>query len=111
MHHASLDLERNNGTAKYANLTIGAKIIPWSLETNNTKILNLQMESQWLSTRTIIERSPDRAPDEEQRIIKERGSLVPASQSTSVSQEKAANIVRNNSNEIIDNRAKTGLEA
>ncbi|MBQ1760197.1 MAG: hypothetical protein IIZ94_11000, partial [Prevotella sp.] len=111
LHQEGLDLELNNGKAKYAKLKIGAKIIPWSLETNNTKILNLQMESQWLSTRTIIERSPDRAPDEEQRVIAERGSLVPASQSASVSQEKAANIVRNNSNEIIDNRAKTGLEA
>ena len=111
LHQEGLDLELNNGTAKYAKLKIGAKIIPWSLETNNTKILNLQMESQWLSTRTIIERSPDRAPDEEQRIIKERGSLIPSSQSASVSQEKAANVVRNNSNEIIDNRAKTGLEA
>jgi hypothetical protein len=67
------------------------------------------MESQWLSTRTIIERSPDRAPDEEQRIIAERGSLVPASNTKTVSQEKAANVVRNNSNEIIDNKAKTGL--
>jgi hypothetical protein len=69
------------------------------------------MESQWLSTRTIIERSPDRAPDEEQRIIEERSSLIPANQGTSVNQEKAANVVRNNSNEIIDNRAKTGLSA
>jgi hypothetical protein len=108
LHQEGLDLE-NGGTAKYAKLKIGAKIVPWSLETNNTKILNLQMESQWLSTRTIIERSPDRAPDEEQRIIAERGSLVPASNTETVSQEKAANVVRNNSNEIIDNKAKTGL--
>jgi hypothetical protein len=108
LHQEGLDLE-NGGTAKYAKLKIGAKIVTWSLETNNTKILNLQMESQWLSTRTIIERSPDRAPDEEQRIIAERGSLVPASNTKTVSQEKAANVVRNNSNEIIDNKAKTGL--
>ena len=60
---------------------------------------------------TIIERSPDRAPDEEQRIIEERGALVPLSSSKTVDQEKAANITRNNSNEIIDNRAKTGLDA
>jgi hypothetical protein len=69
------------------------------------------MESQWLSARTIIERSPDRAPDEEQRIIEERGALVPSSSSKTVDQEKAANVTRNNSNEIIDNRAKTGLDA
>jgi hypothetical protein len=106
LHQEGLDLELNNGAAKYAKLKIGAKIVPWSLETNNTKILNLQMESQWLSTRTIIERSPDRAPDEEQRIIEERGALVPSSSSKTVDKEKAANITRNNSNEIIDNRAK-----
>lgn len=111
LHQEGLDLELNNGAAKYAKLKIGAKIVPWSLETNNTKILNLQMESQWLSTRTIIERSPDRAPDEEQRVIEERGALVPSSSSKTVDQEKAANITRNNSNEIIDNRAKTGLDA
>lgn len=108
LHQEGLDLE-NNGTTKYSKLKIGAKIIPWSLETNNTKILNLQMESEWLSTRTIIERSPDRAPDEEQRVIEERGSLVPRNSSKTSEQEKAGNIVRNKSNEIIDNTAKTGV--
>lgn len=108
LHQEGLDLE-NNGTTKYSKLKIGAKIIPWSLETNNTKILNLQMESEWLSTRTIIERSPDRAPDEEQRIIEERGALVPRNNSKTPAQDKAGNIVRNNSNEIIDNTAKTGV--
>lgn len=111
LHQEGLDLELNNGNAHYSKLKIGAKIIPWSLETNNTKILNLQMESQWLSARTIIERSPNRAPDEEQRVVAERGSLVFASGTKTANQEKAANITRNNSNEIIDNRAKTGMEA
>ena len=109
LHEEGLDLELNNGTAKYAKLKIGAKIIPWSLETNNTKILNLQMESKWLSTRTIVERSPDRAPDEEQRIIAERGALVPANEKETLDQEKAANETRNNSNEIVDNYAQTGM--
>lgn len=109
LHQEGLDLELNNGKAKYSKLKIGAKIIPWSLETNNTKILNLQMESGWLSTRTIIERSPDRAPDEEQRIIEERGALIPASEKKTTDQEKAANMTRNNSNEIVDNYAKTGM--
>jgi hypothetical protein len=66
------------------------------------------MESNWLSMRTIIERSPDRAPDEEQRIIAERGALIPAKVSTSDT-TKAQNIAENNSNEIIDNRVSTGL--
>ena len=111
LHQEGLDLELNNGTAKYAKLKIGAKIIPWSLETNNTKIVNLQMESNWLSMRTIIERSPDRAPDEEQRIIAERGALVPAKDMQTTDGEKAMRIAKNNSNEIIDNQAKTGLDA
>lgn len=108
LHQEGLDLELNKGKAHYSKLKIGAKIIPWSLETNNTKIVNLQMESNWLSMRTIIERSPDRAPDEEQRIIAERGALIPAKVSTSDT-TKAQNIAENNSNEIIDNRVSTGL--
>ena len=110
LHQEGLDLE-NGGTAKYSKLKIGAKIIPWSLETNNTKIVNLQMESNWLSMRTIIERSPDRAPDEEQRIIEERGALIPAKDMQTTDGEKAMRIARNNSNEIVDNTAKTGLNA
>jgi hypothetical protein len=109
LHQEGLDLELNNGNARYSKLKIGAKIIPWSLETNNTKILNLQMESKWLSTRTIVERSPDRAPDEEQRIIAERGALIPANEKETIDEEKAANMTRNNSNEIVDNYAKTGM--
>ena len=111
LHQEGLDLELHNGNAHYAKLKIGAKIIPWSLETNNTKIVNLQMESNWLSTKTIIERSPNRAPDEEQRIIAERGALVPAKSTTDADSQKALNIAKNNSNEIIDNKAKTGLES
>ena len=110
LHQEGLDLE-NGGTAKYSKLKIGAKIIPWSLETNNTKIVNLQMESNWLSMRTIIERSPDRAPDEEQRIIAERGALIPAKDMQTTDGEKAMRIAKNNSDEIVDNTAKTGLEA
>lgn len=102
LHQEGLDLE-NGGDPKYSKLRISAKIAPWSLETNNTKIVNLQMESKWLSTRTIIERSPDAAPDEEQRIIEERGSLVPADYNES-DVEKAQRIAENKSNEIIDNQ-------
>jgi hypothetical protein len=98
-----LDLE-TNGTEKYAQLKVSAKIIPWSLETNNTKITNLQMESKWLSMRTILERSPDSAPDEEERVIEERGSLIPLNGASDADSEKAARISKNRSNEIIDNQ-------
>lgn len=109
LHQQGLDLE-NGGTEKYGKLKVGAKIIPWSLETNNTKITNLQMESKWLSMKTIIERSPDAAPDEAERIIEERGALIPQDAVSDVDTEKAARISKNNSNEIVDNKARTGID-
>ena len=105
-----LDLE-NNGVDKFSQLQVAAKIIPWSLETNNTKITNLQMEAKWLSMKTIIEKSPDAAPDEEERIIAERGALIPQDAVTDAESEKAARISKNNSNEIVDNKAQTGMNA
>lgn len=109
LHQEGLDLE-NNGADNLAKLHISAKINPWSLETNNTKITNLSMEAKWLSMQTLIEKSPDAAPDEIDRIIKERGSLVPMDNSMVLSNaEKARNISKNRSDEIIDNRVKTGM--
>lgn len=108
LHQEGLDLE-NNATEKYGKLRISAKIVPWSLETNNTKITNLQMESKWLSMKTIIEKSPDAAPNEVERIIEERGSLIPQDGISDADSEKAARISKNNSNEIVDNQAQTGL--
>ena len=107
LHQEGLDLEEN-GTNKYAKLKIGAKIIPWSLETNNTKITNLSMEAKWLSMQTLIEKSPDAAPDEVDRIIKERGSLIPQGDIDGNAQT-AKNISENRSDEIVDNRVKTGM--
>lgn len=109
LHQEGLDLE-SNGVDKLGKLHISAKINPWSLETNNTKITNLSMEAKWLSMQTLIEKSPDAAPDEADRIIKERGSLVPLESSTVLSNaDKARNISVNRSDEIIDNRVKTGM--
>lgn len=109
LHQEGLDLE-SNGTDRLAKLHISAKINPWSLETNNTKITNLSMEAKWLSMQTLIEKSPDAAPDEADRIIKERGALVPMDNSMVLSNaEKARNISVNRSDEIIDNRVKTGM--
>ena len=110
LHQEGLDLELNNGRAKYANLRIGAKIIPWSLETNNTKITNLAMEAKWLSMKTIVEKSPDAAPDEEQRIIDERGALIPQGASDiDEGSDKASRISINRSDEIVDNQTKNGM--
>jgi hypothetical protein len=108
LHQEGLDLE-NNGATKYANVRIGAKINPWSLETNNTKITNLAMEAKWLSMKTIIEKSPDAAPDEIDRIIEERGALVPQGASDiDEGTDKAQRLSINRSNEIVDNKIKTG---
>lgn len=102
LHQEGLDLE--NSGAKYAQLNIGAKIIPWSLETNNTKITNLAIEAKWLSMKTIVEKSPDAAPNEIERIIEERGALVPqGSSDIDEGTDKAQRISVNNSNEIVDN--------
>ena len=101
LHQCGLELETGK---KYSQLKIGAKIVPWSLETNTTKITNLAMEAKWLSTQTIIEKSPDAAPDETERVIKERGALVGVdSSSINSNASKADSIARNNSNEIVDN--------
>ena len=106
LHQEGLDLE-TNGREHYAKLKIGAKITPWSLETNNTKITNLQMEATYLSTQTIVEKCPDAAPDEIERIINERGSLTSRNDKTLENEsEKAGNIARNKSNEIVDNKPK-----
>ncbi len=110
LHQEGLDLE-NNGVDKYAKLRIGAKIVPWSLETNNTKITNLAMEAKWLSMKTIIEKSPDAAPDEIDRIIEERGALVPQGASDiDEGTDKAQRLSVNRSNEIVDNKVKTGID-
>lgn len=106
LHQAGLDLE-NNGVDKYGEIRIGAKIVPWSLETNNTKITNLAMEAPYLSTRTIIEKSPDAAPDELDRVIAERGAIVErGSQLINDNAEKAHNIAINRNDTIIDNMTK-----
>lgn len=111
LHQEGLDLE-NNGATKYSKLKIGAKLIPWSLETNNTKITNLQMEAVYLSTQTVLEKMPDAAPDEIERVIKERGALVGRNDKTAESEaDKAHNISENRNDEIRDNEERITVES
>ena len=106
LHQAGLDLE-NNGASKYSQVRIGAKIIPWSLETTNTKLINLTMEAPYLSTQTLIEKCPDAAPDEVDRIIAERGSLITRNDSdVDKAADKANSIATNRSDIIRDNEDK-----
>ena len=105
LHQYGLDLE-TNGTEKFGKLKVAAQIEPWSLETNNTKITNLAMEAPYLSTQTVLERCPDAAPDEIQRVINERGKLVERASGVDKNAEKASNISKNKSNEIVDNVEK-----
>jgi flagellin-like hook-associated protein FlgL len=110
LHQEGLDLE-NNSVNKYANVLIGAKIIPWSLETTNTKLINLGMEAPYLSTQTILERCPDAAPDEAERVIKERGSLISRSDKDVQDNADKATSMANNRNDIIrDNEDKIDVE-
>lgn len=107
LHKEGLDLEEG-GSNKYGAIKMGAKINPWSLETNNTKITNLIQEGNYLSTQTMLERLPDSAPDEIRRVIKERGSLVSRNDDTAQSAATtASNVSINRSNEIIDNVPST----
>jgi hypothetical protein len=65
------------------------------------------MEAPYLSTQTIIERCPDSAPDEVERVIKERGSLISRNdQTANENAEKAHNIAVNRDDEIADNMTK-----
>lgn len=106
LHQEGLDLE-TNGREKFAQVKVGTEIIPWSLETNNTKITNLAMEAPYLSTQTVVERCPDAAPDEVERIIKERGMLVSRNDKTiEENAETAHNIAINRNDTIADNMTK-----
>lgn len=106
LHQEGIELE-TNGVDKMSQLRVSTKIVPWSLETNNTKITNLTMEGTYLSTRTIIENCPDAAPDEAERVIAERGALVARdSQLAKNEAETAHNIAVNRSNDIVDNMRK-----
>lgn len=110
LHQEGLDLE-NNGTSKYSSIRIGAKIIPWSLETNNTKLLNLMMEAPYLSTQTVLEKCPDGAPDELTRVIEERGGLFTRDQVSALESADKANAIQRNRNDIIrDNEDKMVVE-
>ena len=110
LHQEGLDLE-NNGMTKYSKLKISAKIVPWSLETNNTKLINLGMEAPYLSTQTIIERCPDAAPDEVERVISERGSLVSRNDQTIDSAATKATSIATNRDDIIrDNEDKFTMQ-
>lgn len=108
LHQEGLDLE-SGGTSKYSKIRIGAKINPWSLETNNTKITNLAMEAPYLSMQTTLEKCPDAAPDEIQRVINERGALV-SRNDLQANADKAHNIAVNRSDEIRDNEEKIYIE-
>lgn len=104
LHQEGLDLE-NNGISKYSQVRIGAKIVPWSLETTNTKLVNLGMEAPYLSTQTVLEKCPDAAPDEVERVIKERGSLVSRNDKTAEdAAQTAENVAKNRSDVIVDNQ-------
>lgn len=114
LHQEGLDLE-TNGVNNYSKLKIGAKIVPWSMETNNTKITNLTMEGEYLSMQTMLEELPDAQPDEQARVKKERGALITRSaanqQATTLESDvqKAYNMSVNRNDLIRDNEEKENI--
>src|SRR5574344_420088 len=86
-------------TNKYTGLKICARLKPWSLESETTKITNLAMESKWLSKQSIIEKSPDAAPDEMERIYNEAKM---EQMQNNIDTTKAENISKNNNPAIQD---------
>lgn len=110
LHQVGLDLEEGVDN-KYAKIRIGAKIIPWSLETTNTKLINLGMEAPYLSTQTIVEKCPDAAPDEADRIKNERGDLITRDAAANIESnaKKAASIAANRNDIVRDNEEEYGI--
>jgi len=103
LHQEGLALENNDN--KYNQVKIAAAMLPWSLETNYTKLINLAMEAPYLSTRTLVERCPDASPDEVDRIVEERGKLISRKEADAeASATEAAKIAENESNIIRDNQ-------
>lgn len=98
-----LGLEEDQTNA-YTDLKIKAKLNIWSMETNNTKITNLAMESKWISRQTLIEESPSSAPDEIDRVEREQKK---AKEDAIKQAEKAERISKNNNTEIIETPNKT----
>ena len=69
------------------------------------------MEAPYLSTQTLLEKCPDGAPDEEQRVISERGSLISRNDKTvDAAASTAHNIAVNRSDIIRDNEDKMVIQ-
>ena len=95
-----LSLEQNNN--KYNDLKISASLEAWSMESDTTKITNLAMQSKWLSTKSIVDASPNAAPDELARIEEQKAEEKKAEKEQALidNANKAENIAKNNSSEI-----------
>ena len=92
-----LSLE-SESTNKYNGLKISASLKAWSMESETTKINNLSQERLWLSRKSIVEKSPDAAPDEWARITKEieEGQFEQATQQEILENAvKAENVSKN----------------
>lgn len=100
LFQSMLSLESKN-TNEYNDLKISAKLKPWTMESDTTKITNLAMESKWLSKQSIVEKSPDAAPDEMERLSYESEDLqLQQQESDSLTAEK----ISKNNNPAIQNQ-------
>jgi len=99
-----LSLETSD-SSQYTKLKIYATLKPWSMESESTKITNLAMERKWLSGQSIREKSPDAAPDEEERIRREKAeeaeaAIEPDATEADALSAKAERISRNNNSSL-----------
>ena len=64
----------------------------------------MSWEAPFLSTQTVLEKCPDAAPDELERVLDERGALVSRNDANvDANADKAHNIAENRNNIIQDN--------
>lgn len=99
----------SEGTNKFAPLKIKARLVPWNMESTTTKNTNLAMQLKWLSRQTVVENTPEAAPDELDRIEQESKKEQAKTDAAAVAKVSAtaAKMAANASPAIVDNKPKT----
>lgn len=99
----------SEGTNKFTPLKIKARLVPWNMESTTTKNTNLAMQLKWLSRQTVVENTPEAAPDELDRIEQESKKEQTKTEAAAVAKVSAtaAKMAANASPAIMDNKPKT----
>ena len=78
----------DNQTNKFSGLNITAKLSIWTPESKSSIVTNLSTQKEWLSGRTLREKSPDAAPDEQKRYEKEQSEADALTNATNVNKNQ-----------------------